>query len=187
MIVPIHAAQSVTLDRYWSIVLSAEICHFGVWQKLAEIKWGWGRYTIYISLYIIFILGIVLKGKKFAVIMHIDLVTEIETSFTIQDTTLSGSIQEEEDLQGPEDITLEELDEAFAVVEEDNNALVDPALTGDKAEIHVEQVFSLEELDHIEKGMTPTPFEDEIRPVDSTSDAADWDVQSLLQSSSITT
>jgi hypothetical protein len=114
--------------------------------------------------------------------INMALATEIETSFTIYDGTSSKPIEgeEEDDLRGLEDITLEELEEAFAAVEDGDVTSLDPELASNETEVNIGQVFSLEELDHVEKRMAPMAFEDEIQPVDKVSDAVDWDIQSLL-------
>ena len=121
--------------------------------------------------------------------INLGLATDLQTSFSIDPTTSEvGWVQENDILHGPEDITEEELDEAFAELDRQNSEStslpIDPELASEEAEIVVGQVYDLKEMEHIEKGLAPTNFENDVCAVGD-SDAADWDVETMMQVGSV--
>ena len=72
-----------------------------------------------------------------------------------------------DDLAGPESISLDEIDEAFALLECEKEAM--ERVPGDGNEVLEGQVYDFAELEHVDQGLTPKSVDDEIIVVDHTS------------------
>lgn len=84
------------------------------------------------------------------------------------------------DLEGLEEITEEEIDAEFDKLDKQL-----PTGEGDgiTADVPLEQVFDITDLDNIRAGSTPLSIDDEITAVTDTSDSNDkWDANSLIRS-----
>ena len=93
--------------------------------------------------------------------INVDLATDIETNFTwkLPLTTKKSDVS----LEGPESITDEELEAAFAELEQgptDGNVL-DPEIEGD--EIEAGKVYDLKEFTQVENGVVLSAFEEDVQ------------------------
>ncbi|KAI0070504.1 hypothetical protein K474DRAFT_1713277 [Panus rudis PR-1116 ss-1] len=125
--------------------------------------------------------------------INVGLATDLDEGFVwTPPLTVTDNIDRNnaEELMGPEGITEEELDEyikelnvlAKQTAEADGNAGIDPLLLEDEA-LEVDQVYSFEELEKVDKGIEPTPLKNTVRAADTTtSGEASWDVDFLLAS-----
>ena len=92
-------------------------------------------------------------------------------------------------MEGPESISEEEIEAAFAELEQLNRgtqeAALDPQLDGQ--EISAGKVYDFVELDQVDKGLVPTAFEDDNDQIGTESASGSWDIQSMLISKGVTT
>ena len=112
--------------------------------------------------------------------INVDLATDMQHNFTWTPPLASLS-HRDDDLEGPESITDEDIDAASAEIEQRNagNATnVDPVIEG--AEIEAAKVYDLEEFEQVEKGVVPKAFKDEVQVIVLAAGAVDWDIKSLL-------
>ena len=85
---------------------------------------------------------------------------------------------------GPESISLDEIDAAFALLEREKEAMEQEPVDGN--EVLEGQVYDFAELEHIDRGLPPKSVDDEIMVVDHTShDNGQWDVDALMSSNGV--
>ena len=114
--------------------------------------------------------------------VNVDLATDIETNFTwkLPLTTKESDVS----LEGPESITDEELEAAFAELEQgptDGNVL-DPEI---EDEIEAGKVYDLEEFSRVENGVVPSAFEEDVQVIVPASEDTNWDINTLLLSKGV--
>ena len=96
--------------------------------------------------------------------LNIDLSADLKTNFTW--TPPLAARQTEISLEGPEAITDEELEAAFAELEQRDSTdarRLDLVIEGDK--IEAGRVYDLDEFARVEKGVIPSTFEDDVEVV----------------------
>jgi hypothetical protein len=94
--------------------------------------------------------------------------------------------QSDNNLEGPEAITDEDIEAAFTDIEwrdVETRSNIDPIIEGSKVE--AAKVYDLEVLTQVEKGLAPGAFNDKIRVVDMTAGATNWDISSLLRAKGV--
>ena len=95
--------------------------------------------------------------------------------------------QSDNNLEGPEAITDEDIEAVFTDIEQrdvETRSNIDPIIEG--SEVEAAKVYNLEELAQVEKGLAPGAFNDETRVVvDITAGGTDWDISSLLQAKGV--
>lgn len=110
-----------------------------------------------------------------------DLTMDLSANFTWT-PPLASQRQVDDELEGPESLTEEEVAAAFDEIEQhiaEFLSAIDPQLEG--YEILVGKVYDIAELEQVDKGIVPVGFKDDIQQVGSDSeDGLSWDVQSLL-------
>ncbi|KAG1721767.1 uncharacterized protein EDB91DRAFT_1256382 [Suillus paluster] len=110
-----------------------------------------------------------------------DLATDLNANFTWTPPLASRS-QVDNELEGPESLTEDEVAAAFDEIEQciaEFPSAIDPQLEG--YEILAGKVYDITELEQVDKGIVPTAFEDDVQQVGSDSeDGLSWDMQSLL-------
>ena len=84
------------------------------------------------------------------------------------------------DLAGPESITEDNINAAFAELEQrsPNTSALDPEIEGDK--IEADKVYNFHEFVQVENGVVPASFEDDVRVVVPASGDTNWDIDSIL-------
>ena len=115
--------------------------------------------------------------------INVDLAMDIKTNLTWKSplTTKESDVS----LEGPESITDEELEAAFAELEQgptDGNVL-DPEIEGD--EIEAGKVYDLEEFARVENGVVPSAFEEDVQVIVPPSGDTNWDINTLLLSKGV--
>ena len=116
--------------------------------------------------------------------LNIDLSADLETNFTW--TPPLAARQTEISLDGPEAITDEELEAAFAELEQRDSTdarRLDPVIEGD--EIEAGRVYDLDEFARVEKGVIPSTFEDDVEVVVPASGDTNWDIDTILLSKGV--
>ena len=112
--------------------------------------------------------------------IDITLANDLSANFTwsppIAVTCPPGS---EVDTSGPESISVDELDSAPAV---------DPQLV-DGSEVLEGQVYDLDEMQRVDKGIAPLGFQDDVQDLMMSGEleAGTWSIQALLSSKGVTT
>ena len=121
--------------------------------------------------------------------IDVDLAKDLETNFTWTPPLATNVSANSADLEGPESISEEEIEAAFAELEQLNRgtqeAALDPQLDGQV--ISVGKVYDFVELDRVDKGLVPTAFEDDNDQIGTESASGSWDIQSMLISKGVTT
>jgi hypothetical protein len=94
--------------------------------------------------------------------VDVDLAQDLETNFTWMPPLATSVSANSANLEGPGSISVEELEAAFAELEQVNRgtqeAALDPQLDGQ--EISAGKVYDFSELDQVEKGLLPMAFEE---------------------------
>ena|ERR1700735_61175 len=114
--------------------------------------------------------------------VNVDLATDIETNFTwkLPLTTKESDVS----LEGPESITDEELEAAFAELEQgptDGNVL-DPEI---EDEIEAGKVYDLKEFTRVKNGVVPSAFEEDVQVIVPASGDTNWNINTLLLSKGV--
>ena len=116
--------------------------------------------------------------------LNVDLSADLETNFT---WTLPLAAQQTEiSLEGPEAITDEELEAAFAELEQldlTDARTLDPVIEGNK--IEAGRVYDLDEFARVEKGVILSTFEDDVEVVVPASEDTNWDIDTILLSKGV--
>ena len=114
--------------------------------------------------------------------VDVQLATDLETNFTWTPPLATNRFVNGGDLEGPEGISEEDIDAAFAELEEQNRnseeTAIDPWLDGH--EITAGKVYDFAELDHVDKGIVPATFNEDMDQIGTESASGSWDIQSLL-------
>jgi hypothetical protein len=85
---------------------------------------------------------------------------------------------------GPESISLDEIDAAFALLEYKKEAIKREPVDGN--EVLEGQVYDFAELEHVDQGLAPKSVDDKIMVVDHTShNDGQWDVDMLMSSNGV--
>ena len=116
--------------------------------------------------------------------LNIDLSADLETNFTW--TPPLAAWQTKISLEGPEAITDEELEAAFAELEQRNSTdaqTLDLVIEGD--EIEAGRVYDLDEFARVEKGVIPSTFEDDVEVVVPALGDTNWDIDTILLSKGV--
>jgi hypothetical protein len=111
--------------------------------------------------------------------INVDLATNIQHNFTWTPPLALPS--RGNDLEGLESITDEDIEAAFAEIEQRGGggaANIDPVIEG--AEIEAAKVYDFEEFEWVEKGVVPRSFKDEVQVIAPGAGAVDWDINFLL-------
>ncbi|KAI0082438.1 hypothetical protein K474DRAFT_1731580 [Panus rudis PR-1116 ss-1] len=118
--------------------------------------------------------------------------TDLNDTFTIQPPLqVAATAEEDEELLGPEGISEEDIDRYFKEMnakereaEGEGSLPIDPALEDEAAEVN--EVYSFDELEKVDKGIVPTSFEESVRVVDPNAQGdVPWSVEQLLLSQGI--
>ncbi|KAG1767060.1 hypothetical protein EV702DRAFT_1203904 [Suillus placidus] len=87
-------------------------------------------------------------------------------------------------LAGPESISLDKIDAAFALLEHEKEATEQEPV--DRNEVSEGQVYDFAELEHVDQGLAPKSVDEEIMVVDHTShNNGQWDVDALMSSNGV--
>jgi len=118
----------------------------------------------------------------------VDLAKDLETGFTWTPPLATNISANNADLEGPEGISDEEIEAAFAELEQQNRGTqehaLDPQLDGQ--EISAGKVYDFVELDRVDKGLVPAAFEEDNDQIGTDSASGSWDIQSMLMSKGVT-
>ena len=114
--------------------------------------------------------------------INVDLAMDIKTNFTWKSslTTKESDVS----LEGPESITDEELEAAFAELEQgptDGNVL-DPEI---EDEIEAGKVYDLKEFTRVKNGVVPSAFEEDVQVIVPASGDTNWNINTLLLSKGV--
>ena len=96
-----------------------------------------------------------------------DLATDLDANFA-RTPPLASQSQVDDELEGPESLTEDEVAAAFDEIEQciaEFSSAIDPQLEG--FEILVGKVYDLAELEQVDKGIVPAAFEDDVQQVGS--------------------
>ena len=117
--------------------------------------------------------------------INVDLVSDLETNFTWTPPLATSTQQTEVSLEGPEGITDDDIDTAFADLEKrsPDTSVLDPEIEG--AEIEAGKVYDFDEFARVENGVVPTRFEDDVRVVVPASGDTNWNIDSVLSANGI--
>ena len=119
--------------------------------------------------------------------VDVQLATDLETNFTWTPPLATNGFVNSGDLEGPEGISEEDIDAAFAELEEQNRnseeTAIDPRLDGH--EITAGKVYDFAELDRVDKGIVPATFNEDTDQIGTESASGSWDIQSLLVSKGV--
>jgi hypothetical protein len=119
--------------------------------------------------------------------VDVQLATDLKTNFTWTPPLATNGFVNGGDLEGAEGISEEDIDAAFAELEEQNRnseeAVIDPQLDGH--EITAGNVYDFTELDRVDKGIVPATFDEDTDQIGTESASGSWDIQSLLVSKGV--
>ncbi|KAG2065321.1 hypothetical protein BDR04DRAFT_1234608 [Suillus decipiens] len=105
---------------------------------------------------------------------------DIEANFAWAPPLAPQTQNVDDDLAGPESISLDEIDAAFALLEHKKESM-ERVLTDGLDEVLEGQVYDFAELEYVDQGLLPKSVDDEIIVVDhSAKDDGRWDVDTLM-------
>lgn len=115
--------------------------------------------------------------------INVDLATDIAANFTW--TPPLATQQHDDSLEGPEGITDEDIEEAFAELDQRSAdaSPLDPVIEGHEND--AAKAYDFDELERVNRGFVPTAFEVEVEVVVPTSGNTNWDIQALLLSEGV--
>ncbi|KAG2159289.1 uncharacterized protein EDB93DRAFT_278239 [Suillus bovinus] len=114
--------------------------------------------------------------------INIDVAADLEANFAWAPPLAPQTQNVDDDLAGPESISLDEIDAAFALLERD--AMEQEPVDGN--EVLEGRVYDFVELEHVDQGLAPKSVDDEIILVDHTShNDGQWDVDALMSSNGV--
>ena len=113
---------------------------------------------------------------------HVDLVNDLDKSFTwTPPFSLQSDDNDNDLLADPEDVTLDDIDDAFNKLEDElrkeKEALMDQDVDG--GEILEGQIYDFAELAKINAGEVPKPANEDIEVIGSDNED-DWDVETMV-------
>ena len=120
--------------------------------------------------------------------LDMDLAKDLKTNFMWTPPLATTVLANSADLEGPESILAEEIEAAFAELEQQNRGTQEAALNPqlDGQEISAGKVYDFAELDWVDKGLVPTAFEEDNDQIRTESASSSWDIQSMLISKGVT-
>ncbi|KAG1857413.1 hypothetical protein F4604DRAFT_1906481 [Suillus subluteus] len=111
--------------------------------------------------------------------INIDVAADLEANFAWAPPLATQTQNIDDDLAGPESISLDEIDVAFALLEHEKEVM--EQVLDDGNEVLEGQVYDFAELEHVDQGLLPKSVDDEVIVVDHTShDDRQWDVDMLM-------
>lgn len=116
-----------------------------------------------------------------------DLVERLEKSFSFVAPLAPNIDYLDAPLDGLESISMDELEDAFKVVEKEAEAAeMDMSMDVDRKEVLEGHVFDFAELKNVDKGLIPTPYQQQVRPMGADSvEGSSWNVDDVLRSHGI--
>lgn len=110
-----------------------------------------------------------------------DLVSDLEATFTWVPPLATDTGQGADHLQGPESISLEELDAAFDELEKELASTKDSEENGEKGVLDGD-MYDYDELSRVDQGLAPKGFEEEVSILNEASTDRGWNVGDLMSS-----
>ncbi|OCH87316.1 hypothetical protein OBBRIDRAFT_806119 [Obba rivulosa] len=118
--------------------------------------------------------------------VNVDLVKKLEINFTWKPPLGVSTQLEEDHLEGPELITMEELENAFNSLAHNIATKLKGVVDGGK--VLEGEVYDFDELARVDRGLVPAAFEEEITVVDYGADVnGAWNIHTLMMMAGITT
>jgi hypothetical protein len=116
--------------------------------------------------------------------INIDVAADLEANFAWA-PPLAPQIQNiDDDLAGPEYISLNEIDAAFGLLEGEKDVFEREPINGN--EVSEGQVYDFTALEQVEQGLAPNSVDDEIMVAEHTSrNDGQWDVDVLMSSNGV--
>jgi hypothetical protein len=114
--------------------------------------------------------------------INIDVAADLEADFAWAPPLAPQNI--DDDLAGPESISLDEIDAAFALLECEKDVFEREPIDGN--EVLEGQVYDFAALEQVDQGLAPKSVDDEIMVVERTSrNDGQWDVDVLMSSNGV--
>ncbi|KAG1879846.1 hypothetical protein F4604DRAFT_1954190 [Suillus subluteus] len=111
--------------------------------------------------------------------INVDVAADLEANFAWAPPLAPQTQNIDDDFAGPESISLDEIDAAFALLEHEKEVM--ERVLDDGNEVLEGQVYDFAELEHVDRGLLPKSVDDEVIVVDHTShDDGQWDVDMLM-------
>ncbi|KAG2353490.1 hypothetical protein BDR07DRAFT_1495575 [Suillus spraguei] len=112
--------------------------------------------------------------------INVEIAADLEANFTWAPPFAPQTQNVDDDLAGPESISLNEIDAAFALLEHEKESMERVLIDG-LDEVLEGQVYNFAELECADQGLLPKSVDDEIIVVDhSAKDDERWDVDTLM-------
>lgn len=112
--------------------------------------------------------------------INVEIAADLEANFAWAPPLAPQTENIDDDLAGPESISLDEIDAAFALLEHEKESMERVLIDG-LDEVLEGQVYDFAELECVDQGLLPKSVDDEIIVVDhSAKDDERWDVDTLM-------
>jgi hypothetical protein len=116
--------------------------------------------------------------------INIDVAADLEADFAWAPPLGPQTQNIDDDLAGPESISLDEIDAAFALLEWEKDVFEREPIDGN--EVLEGQVYDFAALEQVDQGLAPKSVDDEIMVVEHTSrNDGQWDADVLMSSKGV--